>query len=121
MSPAGGNLVCVYSTNLDRAQELTRAAKKYVYWAMSNPEAIREFDLMGLKPIKLVTDNERVYSITGQYASGVVNTIIARPKSPDSCRGDAPRAAIFDEIGFVTADFWYKVTPPPDPGLYEIY
>ena len=33
-SPCGGTLACVYSTSLDRAQELTKATKQYIYWMM---------------------------------------------------------------------------------------
>ena len=104
LSPVGGNLLCVYSTNLDRAQELTRAAKKYIYWLS---ECDAELADINVKLPVFTVDNERVYSISGE--NGVVNTVIARPKNPDSCRGDAPAAAIFDEIAFVTADFWFKV------------
>lgn len=111
MSPAGGNLFCVYSTNLDRAQEVTRAAKKYLYWIISEKEINSKIVALGLNVPVIKQDNERAYSVTGQY-SNVINTVIARPKSPDSCRGDAPRAAIFDEIGFVSADFWYKFAYP---------
>jgi hypothetical protein len=111
MSPVGGNLFCIYSTNLDRAQEVTRAAKKYIYWITSDKIIKAKFSTLGLDIPVIKQDNERVYSVTGQYEN-VVNTIIARPKNPDSCRGDAPRAAIFDEIGFVSADFWYKFAYP---------
>lgn len=111
MSPCGGNLFCVYSTNLDRAQEVTRAAKKYLYWIISEDEVAIKIRQLGLKVPTMKQDNERVYAVTGQYDT-VINTIIARPKNPDSCRGDAPRAAIFDEIGFVSADFWYKFAYP---------
>ena len=106
LSVVGGNLCCVYSTNLDRAQELTRAAKKYLYWLQTedNKAALSE---IGVDPPVFVVDNERVFSIRQK---NVVNTVIARPKSADSCRGDAPRAAIFDEIAFVSADFWFKVS-----------
>ena len=111
MSPAGGNLFCVYSTNLDRAQELTRAAKKYLYWLTSDKPIQTQLTLLGVRIPIMTQDNERAYTVTGQYES-VVNTVIARPKSADSCRGDAPKAAIFDEIGFVSADFWYKFAYP---------
>lgn len=85
VSPVGGNLFCVYSTNLDRAQELTRAAKKYLYWVSTQTEALSSLDI---PPPSFVVDNERVFSLK---VESVVNTVIARPKSPDSCRGDAPR------------------------------
>lgn len=109
-SPTGGNLVCVYSTSLDRAQELTRAAKKYLYW-MQSTDTCKEFmTSLEFGEVEILQDNERVYTIKSQYNS--LNTILARPKNADSCRGDAPKAAIFDEIGFVTSDFWYKFAYP---------
>ena len=111
LSPIGGNLVCVYSTSLDRAQELCRAAKKYIYWAMHDEKCKSFFKSLEFTPPNLVQDNERAYAVRSQY-EGVVNTVIARPKNPDSCRGDAPKAAFFDEIGFVSADFWYKFAYP---------
>jgi hypothetical protein len=37
MSPVGGNLVFVYSTSLDRAQEVLRAAKVYIDWIVTDP------------------------------------------------------------------------------------
>lgn len=36
-SPVGGNLVFVYSTSLDRAQEVLRAAKVYIDWIVTDP------------------------------------------------------------------------------------
>ena len=38
-SPVGGNLVFVYSTSLDRAQEVLRAAKVYIDWIVTDPPA----------------------------------------------------------------------------------
>lgn len=108
VSPVGGNLFCVYSTNLDRAQELTRAAKKYLYWLQSDPAASAQLHSLDIPSPAFVQDNERVYSLA---VGNIVNTVLARPKSADSCRGDAPRAAVFDEIAFVSADFWFKVSP----------
>ena len=45
-------------------------------------------------------------------AGGAINTVIARPKSADSCRGDAPEAAFFDEIGFMSESMWYSFAFP---------
>lgn len=135
LSPTGGNLVCVYSTSLDRAQELCRAAKKYIYWAIHDKGCQLFFESIGFVIPSLVQDNERAYAVRSQY--NTVNTVIARPKNPDSCRGDAPKAAIFDEIGFVTGDFWYKfaypllqvgkrvftcaTTPPPSSSFFSVF
>lgn len=99
LSPAGGNLMCVYSTSLDRAQELTRAAKKYIYW-LGSDDGAKDFLLnIDIDPPQLTQDNERAYTVMSQY--GVRNTVLSRPKNPDSCRGDAPKAAILDEIGTI--------------------
>lgn len=54
-----------------------------------------------------------------------------------SCRGDAPEACFFDEVGFVGEDFWYKfaypllqvamrvatctTTPPPADGFFSTF
>lgn len=111
-SPSGGNLCCVYSTSLDRSQELTRAAKKYLYWLQSNDADVVEFlDKHGLQKPSFASDNERVYSVHS-LQTGTVNTVLARPKQADSCRGDAPKCALFDEVAFVTSDFWYKFAFP---------
>lgn len=69
--------------------------------------------------------------------AGFLVEVAARPKNTDSCRGDAPAAAFFDEIGFVQENFWYKfaypllqvsnriftciTTPPPRDGFFSIF
>ena len=89
LSPTGGTLMCVYSTSLDRAQELTRAAKKYIYWLGSDEKAKAFLETIGVQPPILTKDNERSYTVISEY--GVRNTVNSRPKNPDSCRGDAPK------------------------------
>lgn len=101
--PLGGLLFTIYSTSLDRSVELVKASKKYLYWLQS-PE--------GRSPDYTITvdrDNERMFAVNNGYA---VNEVYARPKNPDSCRGDAPRAAIFDEIGFISRKFWQEFAFP---------
>lgn len=136
MSPTGGNLFCVYSTNLDRAQELTKKAKEYIYWVLENEKVQNQLSELGLEIPVLIQDNERTYKITGQY-TGVTNTIHARPRNPDSCRGDAPHACIVDEAGFLTGPFWDKflypllqvqgrivtcaTTPPPQGSPFAVF
>lgn len=76
-SPVGGLLCTVYSTSLDRSQELVKAAKQYIYWLKDT--GYPEFDLT------VERDNERMYVVNNGAAS---NQVIARPKNPDSCRGE---------------------------------
>jgi hypothetical protein len=95
LSPHRGSLCCIYSTNYDRATELLKGAKMYLnHLPEDHP----------LKPA-VVTNNER--SITLCTVDGATHTVSARPRNADSCRGDAPAAAMFDEIAFVQEDFWY--------------
>lgn len=128
-SPVGGLLFTVYSTSLDRAQELTKAAREYVYWLMSPDGAFDDFPSLVLE-----RNNERLFCVSNGTAS---NTIIARPKNPDSCRGDAPHACILDEAAFVSPNFWWKfafplfqvgnractcaTTPPPTTGFFAAF
>jgi len=100
LSPHQGSLCCIYSTNYDRATELLKAAKMY----LDNMPASHP-----LRP-EVLTNNER--SITLRTVDGSVHSVAARPRSADSCRGDAPAAAMFDEIAFVQEDFWYKFAYP---------
>lgn len=100
MSPAGGNLMCVYSTSLDRAQELTRAAKKYIYWLGSDARCKAFLGEIGLAPPVLTQDNERAYTVQSPYDT-VRNTVLSRPKNPDSCRGDAPKVMLFNGLNTV--------------------
>lgn len=99
-------LACVYSTKQDRAAELCRAAKDYLYWVQSDAGRTPL-----IPPFDLDRDNERGFSIVaapGQPPSEV----LARPKSADACRGDAPSAAFFDEIAFAGESFWYEFALP---------
>ena len=101
--PLGGLLFTIYSTSLDRSVELVKASKKYLYW-MQSPEG-RSSDFT----LTVERDNERMFAVNNGCAT---NEVFARPKNPDSCRGDAPRAAIFDEIGFITKKFWEEFAFP---------
>jgi len=100
LSPIEGSLVCVYSTNLDRATELLKGAKMYI---MAMPK-------VSDVAITILANNER--SLTVRTAGGATHSVAARPRNADSCRGDAPKAAIFDEIAFVSPDFWYQFAYP---------
>lgn len=119
-SDAGGLLATVYSTSLDRARELVKAAKQFLYWHIETGGTV-----------KFVRDCERSFVLQNEHAA---NEVASRPKAVDSCRGDAPSAAFFDEVGFVDANFWYKfafpllqvtgrvftliTTPPPADGFF---
>ena len=46
-------MLCVYSTTLDRAQEVVNAAKQYMYWLKAN-----RMPKIAVAP-KVVTDNAR--------------------------------------------------------------
>lgn len=94
LAPASGSLCCIYSTNYDRATELLKGAKMY----LSSMAALHP-----LRP-EVVNNNER--TITLRTVDGYVHTVAARPRNPNSCRGDAPKVAMFDEIAFVQEDFW---------------
>lgn len=118
-----GLLATVYSTSLDRAQELVKAAKTYLYWFLPNH-----------KSVKFVRDTDRMYMLQTEF--GTVE-VAARPKNVDSCRGDAPHCALFDEIGFMQESFWYKfafpllqvsgrvfsciTTPSPKDGFFDVF
>lgn len=125
--PLGGLLACVYSTSLGKAQELTNAAKEYVRW-MGTPEG-RSDDF---PTVFFETNNTQRFVVNN---GAVCNTVCARPKNTDSCRGDNPRFGIVDEVAFVASDFWYKfvypllqvgsraftcaTTPPPPRGFFQ--
>jgi hypothetical protein len=100
-SPCGGSLCNVYSTSLDRAIELTKSAKAYVNWLQSAEGAHDEW-----RSIKFVRNNYNAYSIQTGGPNSAINEVASKPKNPDSCRGDAPHAAFFDEIGFIEVSFW---------------
>jgi hypothetical protein len=125
--PTGGVLACVYSTNQDRAQELTKMAKEYVFWM--NTPAGRSPDFPVLKFVK---NNNTTFMLFNGEAT---NEVRARPKNTNSCRGDNPAFCVVDEVAFVTADFWWKfiypllqvgtrqvtcaTTPPPSDGFFQ--
>jgi hypothetical protein len=119
-----GLLATVYSTSLDRAQELVKSCKQYLYWYS---------DSHG--DVKFLRDTDRMFVL--RNVAGFSCEVAARPKNTDSCRGDAPASAFFDEIGFVQENFWYKfaypllqvsgrvftciTTPPPRDGFFSVF
>ena len=127
MSPVGGNLVFLYSTSLDRAQEVLRAAKVIIDWVLTDPPS-------WAPKFTKVRDNERLVSICNGRA---VNTAVARPKRIESCRGDAARCVMVDEVAFVDRMWWQRflvptfnnferrftliTTPPPKNGFFQAF
>lgn len=125
-SNAGGHLAYIYSTNLDRANELSAAAKAYVDWLPSASPSHAHVHITTNNNTTFVVDNGRA-----------LNRVVARPKNPNSCRGDAPEACFFDEVGFVGEKFWYEfaypllqvsmrvatctTTPPPADGFFATF
>lgn len=128
----GGTLACVYSTKQDRAAELCKAAKEYMYWMQSPAGSHPDWPVL-----EFVRDNERLFEIRTGPPGSPTALVCARPKNADACRGDAPAAAFFDEIAFTSADFWYKfalpllqirgrrftctTTPPPPKSFFDSF
>lgn len=112
LSPVGGNLMYIYSTGLDRSQELCRDAKKYITWIQGDEDIQARLGMLGIAKPVIETNNERMYTIECGIMKGIINTVKARPKNADGCRGDAPHAAVFDEVGFISAQFWYLFAFP---------
>ena len=104
-SPAGGLLATIYSTGLDRAVELVKATKQYLNWMQEKTGTLH-----GYESIKYARDNERSYTIV--TPAGKCNEVSARPRNVESCRGDAPRAAFFDEAAFMSSHFWWAFAYP---------
>ena len=94
LAPVNGSLCCIYSTNYDRATELLKGAKMYLANMGQKHQLLPE----------VISNNER--SMTLRTVDGYTHSAAARPRNPNSCRGDAPKAALFDEIAFVQEDFW---------------
>ena len=83
-------------------------------------------------PWQVVREIETHFVIT---VNGITNGAIARPRNKDTCRGDAPPTAIFDEAAFLQRAFWFDfayplfqvkdriatliTTPPPPGGFFE--
>ena len=101
----GGVLCCVYSTKLDRAAELLKAAREYLHWMKGDEGAHPEW-----KDITFDRDNAHMFEV---HVNGKApQQVLARPKNPDTCRGDAFRAGIFDEAAFTSSQFWYTFALP---------
>lgn len=104
-SPRGGNLVFVYSTSLDRAQEVLRAVKSIIHHLLKE----KKLDALGFPNVKITRDNEIMYAIS---TFGTENVVRARPKNIASCRGDAPGSVMIDEIAFIEKSFFEQFVRP---------
>lgn len=94
---SGGTLACVYSTKQDRAAELCKAAKDYMYWMQTDKGRHPEWP-----SIVFESDNQRQFTVRTGLPGSPAASVYARPKNADACRGDAPAAAFFDEIAFTS-------------------
>lgn len=101
----GGVLACVYSTKMDRAAELCKAAKEYLHW-MATPAGA----FAACPDVAFELDNQRQFTV--RVGANLPVTVMARPRNADACRGDAPAAAFFDEIAFTSSAFWYQFALP---------
>jgi len=101
--PQSGLLFTVYSTSLDRSIELVKAAKHYIEWTQTDAP------MEGFNS-KLERNNERMFQLLNGLNASL--SVIARPKNPESCRGDAPKACIFDEVGFISRKLWDSFAYP---------
>lgn len=104
-SPRGGNLAFVYSTSLDRAQEVLRGVKSMLRWVIKQ----KLLPGMGYNNVRIARDNELMF---GLETNGVENILRARPRNIASCRGDAPAAVIIDEIAFTDSRFFEEFVRP---------
>lgn len=98
MGVSGGPLMYVYSTNRDRAVELVEGAKRYINEAKDNPELKKKFQQIGVNIHPYDVNNTVGFAMRSSSDESVINVIKARPKTADSCRGDAPHACVFDEV-----------------------
>ena len=129
-SPRGGNLAFVYSTSLDRAQEVLRGVKAMLRWVIG----LKVLPSIGYHGVRMVRDNEIMF---GLETGGVENVMRARPRNTASCRGDAPGSVIIDEIAFIESKFFeefvrpltqvggrafsFITTPPPRDSWFSAY
>lgn len=64
--------------------------KRLINWARTDAHLP-----LGIERPTVIREIETHYVIGG---NGVINGAIARPRNKDTCRGDAPPAAVFDEV-----------------------
>jgi hypothetical protein len=115
LSPIGGELVYVYSTARDRAQGLVNEAKDYLLWInkRDNEATRKKLAQLGLPClVRFRKDNTEMYIVESWAERDTYNTVKARPQKANSCRGDAFKVGVFDEIAFVEESFWNKFAMP---------
>lgn len=65
-----------------------KGAKRYIYWMLEATQVSKLLALGATRP-EIIEDNLRLIRLKSVYGS--LNLVTARPKNPDSCRGDAPK------------------------------
>ena len=76
-----GQVANIYSTSLDRAVELLKAARQYIEWMMTDDGKHNEWTYLAY-----AKNTHTMYSLkTEKHA--IPNDVTAKPKNPDSCRG----------------------------------
>ena len=83
-STRGGNLAFVYSTSLDRAQEVLRGVKAMLRWLIKK----KVLHTIGYTNVRLVRDNEIMF---GLETGGVENVMRARPRTLRRVEATSPR------------------------------
>lgn len=101
-SPTGGFLTGIYATALHKTVELLKAVKQYVVWLQDKSH------IHGYK-FEIIRDNYSELVVDNGEAQ---NEIMARPKSHNTCRGDAPESVAIDEAGFVEKKLWFDFAYP---------
>jgi hypothetical protein len=107
MGVNGGPMVYVYSISRDKAADVINGARDYINYAKTNDDVKILLAKYGIVVNPYTSSNQTSYSIRSSVNKDAVNHVRARPKGADSCRGDNPSACIFDEMGFLQADFWF--------------
>lgn len=85
---------------------------RYIHELRTNNRMKVELAQIGVSIPSFEANNSIGFSIRSAVDPSVINIIKARPKTADSCRGDAPHACLFDEVGFVTGSFWNEFAFP---------
>ena len=63
--------------SLDRAQEVLKGAKRYLYW-LQEPAQASKLNSLGAGAVSVIEDNQRLIRLRSPYRS--LNTVTARPK-----------------------------------------
>lgn len=111
-SPLGGDLLYIYATNKNKASDLLNAGKNYLVWLKSDAVASARLAALGFTVPKFTRENQSEFGIQSIFNPSVVNITKGRPKTVNSCRGDAVPILWVDEMAFVSPDWWYRFLFP---------